>query len=147
PNNSQIEADMIVSISSWKPIYGNPISDSEWTNHTNYTYILVKPHTNVNAMAARFPAFQEFHHGEEAKKLQMQDYLSLEPLLDVYLKSKRGGFITGSITNVYIFSAIAIFILLIACVNFINLTTARSAERAMEVGIRKVVGAMRFQLG
>ena len=147
PNNSQIEADMIVSISSWKPIYGNPISDSEWTNHTNYTYILVKPHTNVNAMAARFPAFQEFHHGEEAKKLQMQDYLSLEPLLDVYLKSKRGGFITGSITNVYIFSAIAIFILLIACVNFINLITARSAERAKEVGIRKVVGAMRFQLG
>ena len=64
----------------------------------------------------------------------------------VYLHSKRGGFISGNINNVYIFSAIALFILLIACVNFINLTTARSAERAKEVGIRKVVGAVRFQL-
>ena len=146
PKNSQIEADMIVSVSSWKPIYGQPISDSEWTNHTNYTYILVKPNTNVKALEAKFPAFQEFHHGAEAKKLQMQDYLSLEPLRDVYLKSKRDGFITGNINNVYIFSAIAVFILLIACVNFINLTTARSAERAKEVGIRKVVGAVRFQL-
>ena len=146
PKNSQIEADMIVSVSSWKPIYGQPISDSEWTNHTNYTYILVKPNTNVKALEAKFPAFQEFHHGAEAKKLQMQDYLSLEPLRDVYLKSKRDGFITGNINNVYIFSAIAVFILLIACVNFINLTTARIAERAKEVGIRKVVGAVRFQL-
>ena len=146
PKNSQIEADMIVSVSSWKPIYGQPISDSEWTNHTNYTYILVKPNTNVKALEAKFPAFQEFHHGAEAKKLQMQDYLSLEPLRDVYLKSKRDGFITGNINNVYIFSAISVFILLIACVNFINLTTARSAERAKEVGIRKVVGAVRFQL-
>ena len=76
----------------------------------------------------------------------MQDYLSLEPLRDVYLKSKRDGFETGSINNVRIFSVIAVFILLIACINFINLTTARSAERAKEVGIRKVVGAARFQL-
>ena len=146
PKNSQIEADMILSQSSSKQVSGFPMSDSEWTNHTNYTYILVKPHTDVKALAAKFPAFQEFHHGEEAKKLQMQDYLSLEPLRDVYLHSKRGGFISGNINNVYIFSAIALFILLIACVNFINLTTARSAERAKEVGIRKVAGAVRFQL-
>ena len=53
---------------------------------------------------------------------------------------------TGNITNVYIFSIVAIFILLIACINFINLTTARSAERAKEVGIRKVVGAVKTQL-
>src|SRR6266542_1386589 len=146
PKNSQIEADMIISLSSSKQVSGFPLSDSEWTNHTNYTYILAKPHTDVKALAAKFPAFQEFHHGEEAKKLQMQDYLSLEPLRDVYLHSTRGGFISGNINNVYIFSAIAVFILLIACVNFINLATARSAERAKEVGIRKVVGALRFQL-
>src|SRR5215204_146645 len=144
--NSQIETDMILSQSSSKLVSGFAMSDSEWTNHTNYTYILVKPHTDVKALAAKFPAFQEFHHGEEAKKLQMQDYLSLEPLQQVYLHSKRGGFISGNINDVYIFSAIALFILLIACVNFINLTTARSAERAKEVGIRKVVGAVRFQL-
>jgi putative ABC transport system permease protein len=146
PKNSQIEADLIVSKSSTAKMGGYGMSDSEWTNHTNYTYILVKPNTNVKALAAKFPAFQEFHNGADAKKFQMQDYLSLEPLRDVYLKSKREGFVTGSISNVYIFSAIAIFILLIACINFINLTTARSSERAKEVGIRKVVGALRFQL-
>jgi putative ABC transport system permease protein len=122
------------------------MSDSEWTNHNHYTYLLLKPNANAKALEAKFDAFQEFHHGADAKRLQMQDYLSLEPLGYVYLKSKRDGFVTGNINNVYIFSAIAVFILLIACVNFINLTTARSAERAKEVGIRKVVGALRFQL-
>ncbi|MEP7141463.1 MAG: ABC transporter permease [Ferruginibacter sp.] len=146
PENSQIKADMFVSMSSNKQIYGQPTSDSEWTNHNYYTYVLLKPNTNAKALEAKLPAFMEFHHGQQAKELQMQDYLSLEPLRDVYLKSKRDGFETGSINNVYIFSIIAIFILIIAAINFINLTTARSAERAKEVGIRKVVGAARFQL-
>jgi putative ABC transport system permease protein len=146
PRNSQIEADMFVSMSSLKPIYGQATSDSEWTNHTGITYLLLKPNANAKALEAKFPAFMEFHHGKQAKELQMQDYLSLEPLRDVYLKSKREGFVSGNINNVYIFSVIAVFILLIACFNFINLTTARSAERAKEVGIRKVVGAIRFQL-
>ncbi|MGI8635760.1 MAG: ABC transporter permease, partial [Segetibacter sp.] len=146
PENSQIQADMFVSMSSYKQIYGSPTSDSEWTNHAYYTYLLLKPHTDAKALVRKFPAFMEFHHGAQAKELQMQDYLSLEPLRDVYLKSKRDGFVTGNINNVYIFSIIAVFILLIACINFINLTTARRAERAKEVGIRKVVGALRFQL-
>ena len=146
PPNSQIKADMLVSMSSFKPIYGYPTTDSEWTNHNYYTYVLLARHADAKALSAKLPAFQEKHHGEEARKLQMQDYLSLEPFKDVYLKSKRDGFETGNITNVYIFSIVAIFILVIACINFINLTTARSAERAKEVGIRKVVGAVRFQL-
>ena len=146
PANSQIQADLFVSMSSYQQIYGRPTTDSEWTNHNNFTYLLLKPHTNAKSLEAKFPAFMERHHGEQARALQMQDYLSLEPLRDVYLRSKREGFVTGSITNVYIFSVIAAFILLIACINFINLTTARSAERAKEVGIRKVVGAGKFQL-
>jgi putative ABC transport system permease protein len=146
PGNSQIKADMLVSLSSYKLMYGRPTTDSEWTNHNYYTYILLSPHADAKALEAKLPAFQERHHGEDARKLQMQDYLSLEPFRDVYLKSKLDGFETGSISNVYIFSIIAVFILLIACINFINLTTARSAERAKEVGIRKVVGAGRFQL-
>ncbi len=72
--------------------------------------------------------------------------LFLEPLRDVYLHSTRDGSKTGNMNNVYIFSIVAIFILLIACFNFVNLTTARSSERAKEVGIRKVVGAGRPQL-
>ncbi|MEO8763304.1 MAG: ABC transporter permease [Ginsengibacter sp.] len=146
PANSHIKADMFISMSSFKELFGYSQSDSEWTNHNYYTYVLLKPHTDAKALQAKFPAFMEFHHGKEAKELQMQDYLSLEPLRDVYLKSKRDGFETGSLNNVRIFSVIAVFILLVACINFINLTTARSAERAKEVGIRKVVGAAKFQL-
>lgn len=152
PENSQIRADMLVSMSSSKRIYGRATSDSEWTNHSYLTYLLMKPNTDVKAFEKKLPGFMESHHGEDAKKLQMYETLLLEPLKDVYLKSTHTGFTptniftTGNINNVYIFSIIAAFILLIACINFINLTTARSAERAKEVGIRKVVGAGRFQL-
>jgi putative ABC transport system permease protein len=146
PANSQIQADMFVSISSSKLVYGQPSSDSEWTNHNYYTYLLLKPHANARALEKKFPAFMEAHRGTLSRQLQMFESLSLEPLRDVYLKSKRDGFVTGNITNVYVFSIVAVFILLIACINFINLTTARSAERAKEVGIRKVVGAARLQL-
>ena len=146
PENSQIQADMLVSLSSYRQIYGSPILDSEWTNHEYYSYVLLKPLIDAKAFEAKLPGFIELHHGADSRKLQMFEILSLEPLRDVYLKSKRDGFVTGNINNVRIFSVIAIFILLIACINFINLTTARSAERAKEVGIRKVVGAGRFQL-
>ena len=152
PSNSHIKADLFVSMSSSKQIYGNSTSDSEWTNHNFYTYLLLKPNTDVIAFEKKLPGFMEAHHGAEAKKLQMYETLLLEPLPDVYLKTKHTGFTspdilqTGSISNVYIFSIIAVFILLIACINFINLTTARSAERAKEVGVRKAVGGGRFQL-
>jgi putative ABC transport system permease protein len=80
------------------------------------------------------------------KESQAHFTLLLEPLLDVYLKSNRRGAESGNMSNVYIFSMVGVFILLIACFNFVNLTTARSSERAKEVGIRKVVGAEKFQL-
>jgi len=89
PENSQIQADMLVSLSSNKAIYGRPTSDSEWTNHSYFTYLLLKPEADAKALEQKFPAFMEFHHGKQAKELQMQDYLSLEPFGDVYLKSKR----------------------------------------------------------
>ncbi|HVV02739.1 MAG TPA: ABC transporter permease [Puia sp.] len=146
PTNSQIQADMLVSMSSWKPVYGYPMQDSEWTNHNYFTYVLLQPHTDVKAFEKKLPGFMQRHHGAEADRLQMWETLSLEPLRDVYLKSTREGFVQGNIHNVYIFSIVAAFILLIACINFINLTTARSATRAKEVGVRKVVGAARTQL-
>lgn len=146
PGNSQIRADLLISISSWKAVYNRPIQDSEWTNHGFFTYLLFRPHTDAAAFERKLADFMERHHGEEARKLQMFETLRLERLRDVYLRSKLDGFVTGSIRNVYIFSTIGTFILLIACINFVNLTTARSTERAKEVGVRKVIGAERGQL-
>ncbi len=145
PENSQIKADMLVSMTTRTLRPGNNL-DSQWANYGNRTFVLLKPQTNVKALQAKLPAFLERRNGSEMKELQMFPTLIFEPLRSVYLYSTRDGSKTGNSNNVYIFSIIAIFILVIACINFVNLTTARSAERAKEVGIRKVVGAGKAQL-
>jgi putative ABC transport system permease protein len=115
-------------------------------NYGASAYLLLKAGVNPKKLEAKFPGFLERRNGKEMKQSQMFATLFLEPLREVYLYSLRNGNKTGNITNVYIFSIIAVFILLIACINFINLTTARATERAKEVGIRKVAGAGRWQL-
>jgi putative ABC transport system permease protein len=145
PENSQIKADMLISMVSLTQKFNNGL-DNQWSNFGASSYLLLKPGTNPKTLEAQLPAFLERRNGAEEKKQQMFYKLMLEPLKTVYLYSKRNGQESGSITNVYVFGIVAIFILLIACVNFVNLTTARSVERAKEVGIRKVVGAERSQL-
>jgi putative ABC transport system permease protein len=145
PENSQIKADMFLSMTTITQKFNQSL-DSQWGNYGASAYLLLKPGTNAKFLEKKFPAFLERRDGAEMKKIQMYPTLFLEPLKGVYLYSTRDDSKTGHITNVYIFSIIAIFILLIACFNFINLTTARSAERAKEVGIRKVVGAGKTQL-
>jgi putative ABC transport system permease protein len=148
PENSLIKADMIVSMSTISRKL-NPGIDEQWSNYGPSGYVLLKPGVNVKALEAKLPGFIQRRTGDDEKKSQMFATLFLEPLRNVYLHSTRGSGFTGtsgSITNVYIFSIVAVFVLIIACINFINLTTARSVERAKEVGIRKVVGAMRQQL-
>ena len=145
PENSQIKADMLVSMSTLTRNFNKGLDD-QWGNYGNNTFVLLKPGTNAKAFQKLLPAFLERRNGSEMKQLNMYPTLILEPLKDVYLRSTRDGSTTGNINNVYIFSIIAIFIMLIACFNFVNLTTARAAERAKEVGIRKVVGAVKRQL-
>lgn len=145
PENSQVKADMLVSMSTLTQKFNRGL-DSQWSNYGNRTFLLLKPQTNAGALVAKIPAFLEKRNGTEMKQLQMFPKILLEPLRDVYLYSTRDGSKTGNSNNVYIFSIIALFILVIACINFVNLTTARSAERAKEVGIRKVVGAGKPQL-
>ena len=144
PENSHFKADMVVSMYSFGG--QDSATDQDWGDFGFNSYLLLKPGTNAAALQTKLPAFIERHDGKGMKADQTQFTLLLEPLKDIYLKSKRGGVESGNMNNVYIFSMIAVFILLIACFNFINLTTARSSERAKEVGIRKVVGAEKFQL-
>jgi putative ABC transport system permease protein len=145
PENSQIKASMIISMNTTTRKL-SPGLDDQWSNYGPFAYVLLKPHTNPDAVVRKFPAFLEKLNGSDMHKSQMFPTLFLEPLKTVYLRSTRDGSKTGNITNVYIFSIVGIFILAIACINFVNLTTARSADRAKEVGIRKVVGAGRGQL-
>jgi putative ABC transport system permease protein len=145
PENSLIKSDMLVSMNTLTRKM-NPGLDDQWGNYGSSCFLLLKPGSNPAILQSRLPAFLEKMNGGEMKQLNMYPTLFLEPLKDVYLRSTRDGSKTGNINNVYIFSIIAAFILLIACINFINLTTARSAERAKEVGIRKVVGAGKPQL-
>jgi putative ABC transport system permease protein len=145
PENSLIKADIVLSMNTVTQKFNQGL-DSQWSNYGSQTYILVKQGTNRKALESKLPGFLERRNGTEMKEIQMYPTLFLEPLRDVYLRSTRNGSKTGNITNVYIFSIVALFILLIACINFVNLTTARSSERAKEVGIRKVVGAAKSQL-
>ena len=143
PENSQIKADMLLSMET---LNQRASIDSNWGGYWPRAFVLLNPSAKATALEAKLPAFLEKRNGREMKESQMYPTLFLESLKDVYLHSTRSGQKKGNIANVYIFSIVAVFILLIACINFINLTTARSAERAKEVGIRKVVGAAKTQL-
>lgn len=146
PENSQLKADAVVSMSTMSALYAENMAN--WTNHSPYTYLLLKPGTDYKTLEAKFPAFLERRIGEMMDKYQMHYTYRLIPLKDVYLNWGYRAYagITGSKSNVRIFTVVAIMILLIACFNFVNLSTARAAERAREVGVRKVVGAGQHQL-
>jgi putative ABC transport system permease protein len=146
PENSQVKTDFFVSMSTLTQTINRGL-DEQWGNFGATSFLLLKPNTNAKVLEGKIPAVLENWIGPKMKEAQMHYTLFLEPLRDVYLYSTRDDSKSGNIKNVYVFSIIAIFILLIACINFINLTTARSSERAKEVGIRKVVGASKNQLG
>jgi putative ABC transport system permease protein len=122
------------------------------------TYLLLKPGADAKALESKLPGFIEKYRGMHSpngsfsmKKFQAsgnKHEMTLMPLRDIHLHSHLGGEFesNGSIAYVYLFSTIAGFILIIACINFMNLSTARSANRAREVGVRKVMGSLRSHL-
>jgi putative ABC transport system permease protein len=143
PANSQFKFDVLYSISSLEKSYPGRLE--QWGNFGNFTFLLLSKNANPARLETKFPAFLKKHISEENRK-GGQDYdLFLKLLKDAYM-DPRGGIEQGRMSNVYIFSVVALFILLIAAINFINLTTARATERAKEVGVRKVIGAARNQL-
>ena len=144
PHNSHFNFDMLISVPTIEQL--KIINLNEWGNFSNVTYLLLRPGTDANALQAKLPNFL-IKHISEQKRHNGYDYqLFVQPLSEVYMDNLRGAQFNGSMSNVYTFSIIAIFILLIACINFINLTTARASERAKEIGIRKVIGAAKQQL-
>ena len=116
----------------------------EWGNNGPSTFVMLRQGTDVNAFESKIKDFITRYEKQENFRIE----LGVQPFRDRYLHSsfKNGEFVGGRIQYVNIFSVVAVFILLIACINFMNLTTARSIKRAKEIGIRKVVGAFRMAL-
>src|SRR6185436_19418630 len=129
-----------------------PISANE--NFTAFypfaTYLLLKPHSDYKALEAKLPAFLKKNIDFIGDMEKHGDYikLNLTPLHDIHLRSNRSNELSanGNIEYVYIFSGVALFILLLACINFMKLSTAHSSTRAKEVGVRKVLGSSRIHL-
>jgi putative ABC transport system permease protein len=145
PENSHIKADMLISMVTYTHTF-QPAIEQDWNSFIFYSYLLLEKGANPKKLEAGFPALLAHDASGDMDKTNLRYSMFLEPLRDIYLRSSRGAPKTGNLHNLYVFSLIAIFLLLIACVNFINLTTARSMERAKEVGIRKVSGAVKTQL-
>jgi len=128
PENSSVKADLFVSMSTMNRLRDS--LDYRWGNFNVYSYLLLKPGADADGLQAKLKSFIDRHHGKTLKAQQEDNVLSLEKMKDLYWSS-RGGFVSGSRSNVYIFSIVGLFILLIACINFINLATAQAVSNSI----------------
>ena len=146
PKNSHIRFDMLIAMSTL--LRGNQGGQGNWGNFNNFTYVLLKPGVNTQAFNKKLgdvyttyvePIFKQFN---VSMKYDLQNITAIHLHSNLQFEPEE----SGSMSYIWIFSAVAFFMLLIACINYMNLTTARSARRAKEIGIRKVTGSSKRQL-
>jgi len=146
PPNSHLQFDFIMPMSAIAQTNQN-LKTNSWDNFDFYNYLLLhESFTPTTAAIRQFNTQMDEIYKRRVPELKIE--FQLQPLTDIHLHSNLQVDLPGhgNILYVKIFSAVAIFILMVACINFMNLATARSARRAKEVGLRKVVGALRAQL-
>jgi len=149
PRNSHLLFDMLCS---FQTLYsqnpkGHPFLN-DFLSNTFWTYILLQKDADPGTLENKFPDFIEKYGGKRLKFYGISIEYFLMPLTGIHLHTPLSGGRTGigAILYIYIFAFIAVIILIIACINFMNLATARSAKRAQEVGMRKVLGAIKGEL-
>jgi putative ABC transport system permease protein len=156
---SHFHPEFLVSFSTLEDdnIYGRRNLETNWGNNSFGTYVLLSEGVDAAKVQARLPNFLDKHFGAYARtnwgvpadwKASKATALYLQKLTDIHLRSHLDDELeaNGNIQNVYMMSIIGVFIVLIACFNFINLSTAKAIKRSKEVGLRKVVGAFKHQL-
>jgi putative ABC transport system permease protein len=155
PAQSHWHPEILISFSTLNDstVYGKKGLEENWGNNSFSTYVLVKEPFDAGRVEHQFPTFLDKHMGRadaDANEPMPSTWtnLFLQKLTDIHLRSHLDSEVesNGDINTVYMMSVICIFIILIACFNFVNLSTARATKRAKEVGLRKVVGAARMQL-
>ena len=148
PKNAHFGFNFLASFKTLEHAEPDLITEEGWGGNGYYTYVLLKDKKDIHKLESKLPAFVERHIGKKMKEWKMRYDYTLQPLTSIHLRSNRRYEIepTGSMQYIFIFSTIGIFILLVAGINYMNLATARSAQRAKEVGIKKVLGARKTQL-
>jgi len=150
PLNSHFKWDMLASLSTYEALVGVDRLMQNFGSNNYTTYLLLPEGYDYMDLQDQLPEFLERHlqTGGSGRTPSQYNFLKLWPLPDIHLYSHLDSEVeaNGDISYVYIYSVIAIFILVIACINFMNLSTARSTKRAQEVGLRKVMGAHKTML-
>ena len=146
PKNSHLRFDMLISMSTI--LKGANDGQDNWGSFNNFTYVLLKPGTSAVAFNKKLIPMYDKYMAPIFAKFNVKIHYGVQPVTSIHLHSKLEGEPeeTGDMSYIRIFSAVAFFMLLIACINYMNLTTARSARRAKEIGIRKVAGSTKKQL-
>src|SRR5436190_1112814 len=147
PPNSHIRFNIILNYEKYIQLTQGAANTS-WGWSDFYTYVLLKPGANAKTLEAKLPTFAERYMGTDMKQRDYQNSFYLQPLKDIHLRSKYDYEMAGNGNFSYLkyLGIAALFILFIAWINYVNLSTAHSLDRSKEVGIRKVVGAGKFQL-
>ncbi|MCW3106490.1 MAG: FtsX-like permease family protein [Segetibacter sp.] len=146
PKNSHLRYDMLISLST--ALRQNQNGPPNWGSFGNFTYVLLKPGTNSRAFNKKLADVYTKFVEPIFKQYNVSMRYDVQNITDIHLHSnlQYEPEELGSMSYIWIFSAVAFFMLLIACINYMNLTTARSASRAKEIGVRKVAGSNRKQL-
>lgn len=148
PNTSHFHPNILLSFNTLKDpqIYGQEYLSTRWDKNNFYTYLLLSDNHDPKLLESQFPSFLDRHlptRGRNYKKPSELNSLEITALTDIHLHSQKSQELekNGNIEQVQIFSAVALFILLIASINYMNLSTALSVLRAKEIGVRKTLGA------